>query len=78
MGGSLSGGEPHSQLELSFIITPGEVRRAKSDPRFVSQVATETLSDRARSHRFTKAEFEERFALAEIAYKASLRPEYTQ
>jgi hypothetical protein len=78
------GDEEHVEVKgvrgaaLSFIITAGEVRRAKRDSRFVLQVVTETLSERARSHRFTRAEFEERFALAEIAYRASLRPGHTR
>lgn len=58
---------------VSFIITAGEVRRAKNDQSFVLQVVTNSLSDDPRCHRFTGAEFRERFQLAEIAYKASIR-----
>jgi len=62
----------------SFIITAGEVRRARTDPHFVLQVVTNALSGERQSHKFTGAEFCERFELAEIAYNASLRPARTQ
>lgn len=66
-----------SGAELSFIITAGEVRRAKTDSRFVLQVVTAVLSDRVKSHKYTGADFNEQFALVELAYKASIHPSQT-
>jgi hypothetical protein len=56
----------------SFIITRGEVQRAKNDTCFVLVVVTEALSKQPRSHHYTGAQFLTTFALQEIAFRASI------
>jgi hypothetical protein len=57
----------------SFIITTGEVERARKDPRFVLWVVTEALSQTPRPSRFTGKEFLQEFSLEPLEYRAVLK-----
>lgn len=55
-----------------FIITAGEVRRAKNDPAFVLFIVLSALDD-ASSLRYSGKEFVGSFALKSLAFQAVLR-----
>lgn len=57
---------------VSFIITSGEVKQSQSDNNFVLCVVTSVLSV-PKLHKFTAKEFNERFVLETISYRASLK-----
>ena len=57
----------------SFIITAGEVKQAKINPRFHIAVVTMATSANPVVTSYTGAEFVTRFSLAAIQYKANLR-----
>lgn len=57
---------------LSFIITAGEVRQARTNRRFILCVVTSALSDTPQMFRYTGQEFIQKFKLEELAYRASL------
>lgn len=57
---------------LSFIITSGEVRQARMNPRFVLCAVTSALSNEPQMSRYTGGEFLDKFKLEELSYKASL------
>lgn len=58
--------------DISFIITAGEVKRAKTNDDFVLYVVTSALTE-PQIHRFTAKEFRERFDLEPISYRAVMR-----
>lgn len=53
-----------------FIITAGEVEAARSNPKFVLFVVTETTSVQPRLHRYSGPEFWQQFSLAPLQYRA--------
>jgi len=57
---------------ISFTITAGEVRQSQIDESFILSVVTSALSN-PKLHRFTPKEFNAKFALETISYRASLR-----
>lgn len=59
--------------ERSFIVTSGEVRQARENPRSVVCVVTSALSDKPLLSCYTGQEFIEKFELEELAFRASLR-----
>jgi len=54
---------------VSFIITAGEVKQSQSDKYFILCAVTSALSN-PKPHRFTAKEFQEKFALETISYRA--------
>lgn len=60
--------------KLSFIVTSGEIRQARENPRSVFCVVTSALDKPQLSH-YTGQEFIESFRLEELAFRASLRRE---
>jgi hypothetical protein len=61
--------------DLTFVLTHGEVRAARTDSAFVLFVVTKALSEHPNLVRFSGEEFLRRFALSGLQYKASLRKE---
>lgn len=59
--------------EPCFIITAGEVKRARLDRRFVLMVVTSALSRSSRISRFPGSTFVRQFDLSPVQYRASLR-----
>jgi 5-methylcytosine-specific restriction protein A len=59
--------------EQAFLITAGEVARAKADPRFVLMVVTHALSGSPAPARYSASEFLAAFELSAIQYRATLR-----
>ncbi len=57
---------------LSFIITAGEVRQARTNPRFILCAVTSALSDTPQMFRYTGQAFIQNFKLKELAYRAIL------
>lgn len=55
---------------LGFIITEGEVRRAKDDPDFWLYLVTSALGREARVHRYRADELLRTFAFVPLAYRA--------
>jgi hypothetical protein len=58
---------------LNFIITEGEVRRAKSEANFHVCAVTSALSRKPTFHCFNATDFLANFALSPLAYRATLR-----
>jgi hypothetical protein len=54
----------------TFIITAGEIRQAKSNPRFVLCIVTRTLSKRPMIHRFSGRQFLRKYRLDAVQYRA--------
>lgn len=59
--------------EQSFIITAGEVRKAKEDPLFVLCLVTSSLSDKPSVFKYSRSELAKNFRLEALAYKANLK-----
>lgn len=57
---------------LSFIITAGEVKRAQTDQFFVLCIVASALTS-PKLYKFTAIEFNQRFNLETISYRANLR-----
>ncbi len=57
---------------LSFIITSGEVRQARTNRHFILCAVTSALSDTPHMFRYTGQEFIQKFKLEALAYRASL------
>jgi hypothetical protein len=57
---------------ISFPITEGEVKRSRSDEKFILYIVTSALLNPVQ-HRFTAKEFQEEFTLEIISYFASLK-----
>lgn len=55
---------------LGFIITEGEVRRAKDDPDFWLYLVTSALDAEAQVHRYSAHELLETFTFVPLAYRA--------
>lgn len=53
-----------------FMITQGEVHQARTNPRFVLRVVTRALSQSSTIVRYSGREFERRFRLSPIQYRA--------
>lgn len=62
-----------SGTELCFVITAGEVRQARENPKFVLVVVTSALSPSPTLTKVSGEEFGERFELATIQHRASLK-----
>jgi hypothetical protein len=60
-------------MGMSFIITAGEVRHARSDEQFVICIVTSALTDHRQMSRYSGEEFVEKFNLVELAFRASLK-----
>jgi hypothetical protein len=58
---------------LCFVITAGEVRQARENPKFVLVVVTSALSPSPTLTKFSGVEFGQQFDLAAIQYRASLK-----
>lgn len=58
---------------LCFVITASEVKQARENPKFVLVVVTSTLSASPSLTKFSGVEFGQRFDLAAIQYRASLK-----
>src|SRR5919107_3116880 len=61
-----------SGAEFDFVVTAGEVERAKSDPVFALWVVIHALGDHA-VYKFSRQEFLERFNLKPTEFRATLR-----
>jgi hypothetical protein len=60
--------------EVRFVITAGEVKRARSDPAFRLMVVTEaTRPSRARVHEYLGRDLKRRFVLKTVSYLARLK-----
>jgi len=57
---------------VSFIITNGEVKQVQTDKHFVLCVVTSALTA-PKLHKFTAEEFQEKFVLEVVSYRASLK-----
>ena len=57
---------------VSFIITNGEAKQAQTDKHFVLCVVTSALTA-PKLHKFTAKEFQEKFVLETVSYRASLK-----
>jgi hypothetical protein len=57
---------------VSFIITNGEVKQAQTDKHFVLCVVISALTA-PKLHKFTAKEFQEKFVLETVSYRASLK-----
>lgn len=58
---------------LCFIITAGEVRQARTNPKFFLVAVTSALSGSPTLTKFSGADFVQRFDLAAVQYRAILR-----
>lgn len=58
---------------LSFIMTRGEVERARLDPHFILIAVTDALSSSPTLHRYSGSDFVSMFNLTPIQFKATLK-----